>query len=109
MGRVKETSLFKKVDKQCGMSMEMHQEMEGCCDNKLSLEKVDEDQQITSIEDTPVANYHLLYEVPFDEFIASILLEEKTVEVNNTGPPDIPQPQLFILYHNLKIPSILQS
>jgi len=109
MGRVKETTLFKKVDKQCGMSIEMHKDMEGCCDNELLLKKVEDDQQISVAKDLPLAEYHLLYEIPFNEFVTSIISEEKVVEVKNTGPPDIPMPGLFILYHSLKIPFVLQS
>lgn len=109
MGRVKETALFKKVEKNCGMSMEMHQNMEGCCDDEWVLQKVEDDQQISLVNEIPVTNYHLLYETPFNEFIALLISQEEDVEVQNTGPPDISIPDLFILYHTLKIPFDLQS
>ena len=109
MGRVKDTALFSKVEKSCGMSMEMHKDMEGCCDDEWSLEKVEDDQQVSTAQNIPDANYHLLYEVPFNELLSSLVSLEDEIEINNTGPPDIPAPDLFILYHNLKIPSALQS
>lgn len=112
MGRVKETALFKKVEKNCGMSMEMHGEMEGmegCCDDEWVLQKVEDEQQVSSVNEIPTTNYHLLYETPFNEFIALLISQEEDVEVQNTGPPDISAPDLFILYHTLKIPSALQS
>lgn len=112
MGRVKETALFKKVEKNCGMSMEMHAEMEGmddCCDDEWALQKVEDDQQISLAKDIPSANYHLLYETPLNEFIAQLTSQEEEIETKNTGPPDISTPDLFILYHSLKIPAALQS
>ncbi len=109
MGRVKETALFKKVEKQCGMSMEMHKDMKGCCDNEWSLEKVEDDQQISVTQDSPKANYHLLYEVLLNNLVASLTSQEEEIEIKNTGPPDLGLPDFFILYHSLKIPSDLQS
>jgi len=109
MGRVQETSLFKKVEKQCGMSMEMHQDMKDCCENEWSLEKVEDDQQVSIGLELADADYNLLYEIPFNEIVASLNTTEEVVLFQNTGPPDISEPDLFILYHSLKIPSDLQS
>lgn len=109
MGRVQETSLFKKVEKQCGMSMEMHQDMKDCCKNEWSLEKVEADQQVSLGLELADADYNLLYEIPFNEMVAALITTEEVTLVQNTGPPDISEPDLFILYHSLKIPSDLQS
>jgi len=109
MGRVKETALFKKVEKNCGMSLEMHQDMEGCCEDELILRKVEDEQQITSAKQLPATSYNLLYEIHFSEFVAILTSQEDDVEVQNTGPPDDSRPSLFILYNTLKIPSALES
>jgi len=109
MGRVKESALFKKAEKDCGMSMEMHANMDHCCDDQWSLKVVDDDQQITAFQDAPLTSYHLLYETPFVEMVTLIIDQEDEVELKNTGPPDIHQPDLYIFFHNLKIPSGLQS
>ncbi|OEK05712.1 hypothetical protein BFP71_06205 [Roseivirga misakiensis] len=109
MGRVKETALFKKVEKNCGMSLEMHQEMEGCCHDELILKKVEDDQQLTTSKTAPDTKYFLLNEAIFNEMVMPIVSSIVEVEVQNTGPPDIKLPDLFILYHSLKIPSDLQS
>lgn len=109
MGRVKESALFKKVERQCGMSMEMHTDMDHCCDDQWSLKVVDDEQQMTAFQDAPFTNYHLLYEAPFSELVTLIIDQEDEVELKNTGPPDIHQPELYIFFHNLKIPSGLQS
>lgn len=109
MDRVKETSLFKKVESKCGMSMEMHEGMEDCCDDEWALKIVEDDQQVTVASDAPSAVYHLLFEIPFADFEASMLDQQDEVEIKNTGPPDIPTPDLTILYHSLKIPAALQS
>ncbi|MFY0593947.1 HYC_CC_PP family protein [Roseivirga sp.] len=109
MGRVKETALFKKVEKNCGMSLEMHQEMEGCCQDELILKKLEDDQQLTTVKIAPDTKYFLLYEASFNELITTSFSSIHEVEVQNTGPPDIEAPNLFILYHSLKIPSALQS
>lgn len=109
MDRVKETSLFKKVESKCGMDMHMHADMEDCCDDKWALKIIEDDQQISVSSDVPSAVYHLLFEIPFVDFEALVLAQQDKVEVNNTGPPDIPKPDLTILYHSLKIPAALQS
>ncbi len=109
MGRVKDSALFKKVEKNCGMSMEMHQDMEGCCDDQWGLEIIEDVQQLTSFQDAPLTSYHLLYEVPFSELVTIIIDQQDKVELKNTGPPDIHQPEYYIFYHNLKIPSDSQS
>ncbi len=109
MDRVKETSLFRKVESKCGMTMEMHAGMDDCCDDEWALKIIEDDQQISASSDAPVAVYHLLFEVPFADFEALMLEQQDKIEVNNTGPPDIPKPDLTILYHSLKIPTALQS
>ena len=109
MGRVQETSLFKNVEKQCGMSMEMHQDMKDCCDDEWSLEKVEADQQVSLSLELADADYNLLYDVPFNEIVAALITTEEVTMVQNTGPPDISEPDLFILYHSLKIPFVIQS
>lgn len=109
MGRVKESALFKKAEKDCGMSMDMHANMNDCCNDQWELKVIDDDQQITAFQDAPFTNYHLLYESPFAELVALIIDLEDEVELKNTGPPDIQQPELYIFFHNLKIPSGLQS
>lgn len=109
MGRVKETALFKKVETQCGMSMDMHADMDHCCDDQWNLEIIDDEQQLTTFQDAPLTNYHLLYETSFSELVVLINKTEDKVELKNTGPPDIRQPELYLIFHNLKIPSGLQS
>ena len=83
MGRVKETALFKKVEKNCGMSLEMHQDMEGCCEDELILRKVEDEQQITSAKQLPATSYNLLYEIHFSEFVAILTSQEDDVEEKN--------------------------
>jgi len=73
------------------------------------LEIVEDDQQISVGTDTPIGIYHLLFEVPYSDFELLMTSQEDKVEVNNTGPPDIPAQDLTILYHSLKIPAALQS
>ncbi len=107
MDRVKGTALFKKVESDCGMDMDIH--MEGCCDDEWALKIVEDEQQVVYGSDTPTGVYHLLYEVPFNELLPSETFQEAEVEVNNTGPPDVHEPDLFILYSSLKIPFALQS
>ncbi|HEY9117588.1 MAG TPA: hypothetical protein VIN11_07165 [Roseivirga sp.] len=109
MGRVKDSALFKKVEKQCGMSMDSHQDMDGCCDDQWQLEIIDDEQQSTSFQHAPLTAYHLLYEVPFAEMVSIVLNQKDEVELKNTGPPDVIHPDLYLFYHNLKIPSGLQS
>ena len=109
MGRVKETALFKKVETQCGMSMDMHADMDGCCDDRWDLKVVDDEQQMSAFQDAPLTNYHLLYETPFIELVTLVNDLKDEVELKNTGPPDPLQPELYLFYHNLKIPSGLQS
>ncbi|MFT6872947.1 MAG: hypothetical protein ACJAVN_001959 [Roseivirga sp.] len=109
MDRVKETAIFQKVEKNCGMTQAMHEDMPDCCNDEWALEIVEDDQQISVVTDTPIGIYHLLFEVPYSDFELLMTSQEDKVEVNNTGPPDIPAPDLTILYHSLKIPAALQS
>ena len=109
MDRVKDTALFKKVEKKCGMSDEMHEGLMHCCEDNWSLEKVEDDQQASDLKSAPEARYQLLYATTFGELIVSLSGQEEEVEINNTGPPDITPPDLNILFHNLKIPAALQS
>lgn len=110
MDRVKETKLFKKAESNCGMSMAMHQDMEeGCCDDEWALKILEDEQQMSFGSNAPIAVYHLLYETSFNELLFSITLEDDQVEMINTGPPDINEPDLFILHSSLKIPTALQS
>ena len=83
--------------------------MKDCCENEWSLEKVEDDQQVSIGLELADADYNLLYEIPFNEIVASLNTTEEVVLFQNTGPPDISEPDLFILYHSLKIPSDLQS
>ncbi|WP_132644120.1 HYC_CC_PP family protein [Roseivirga ehrenbergii] len=109
MGRVKEAALFKQQEKKCNMSAEMHKSMKDCCEDEWSLTKIEDDQHAAAHYQIPVANYHLLYEMPYSEFLVIMDEKEEKVEVNNTGPPDIPKLDLYIAYHSLKIPAALQS
>lgn len=106
MGRVKEAALFSKVEKNCGMPMDMHQDMEGCCEDELILKRVEDEQQVAASKEAPKADYHLLYEVPWIEIMSEINSSEEEVQVNNTGPPDKPGPDLFLLYQQLKLPAL---
>lgn len=109
MGRVKEAALFSKVEKNCGMHMDMHQDIEDCCDDEWSLEKIEDDQQISASNKAPKADYHLLYEVPFMELVTLIISQEDDVEHQINGPPDRSTPDRYILFQNIKIPAALQS
>jgi hypothetical protein len=109
MGSVKNTAIFQKVEASCGMSMEMHKDMKGCCDDEWVLKKVEDDQQVTAGSDAPRGLYHLLYEVPFNDLVPALIAQSDEVEVKNTGPPDIAAPDLFLLYQSLKIPFAVQS
>jgi len=109
MGRVKESAIFQKVESDCGMGMEAHKDMKGCCEDEWSLEKVEDDQQVTQGSDAPKANYHVLYEIPLSDWLPLLASTDQVSLVRNTGPPDIPEPDLFILYQSLKIPFALQS
>ncbi|GAB5527260.1 MAG: hypothetical protein Roseis2KO_51320 [Roseivirga sp.] len=109
MGRVKERAVFQKVVTDCGMGMEAHKDMKGCCDDEWELQKVEDDQQVSSGSDAPKASYHLLYETPYNELLPLLAAQTEVQDVRNTGPPDIPEPDLFILYQSLKIPFALQS
>lgn len=91
------------------MNMDMHKDMEGCCDDEWSLEKVEDDQQVVAGKEVPAAKYHLLHDNPFKELISLLVSQEDEVDTKNTGPPDIVPPDLCILYHSLKIPAALQS
>lgn len=91
------------------MSAEMHKSMKDCCEDEWSLKKIEDNQQASTHNEIPNANYFLLYEVPFSTFLVVMDKQEEKVEVKNTGPPDIPKPDLYIAYHSLKIPSALQS
>lgn len=91
------------------MSAEMHKSMKDCCEDEWSLTKIEDNQQASVISDIPSANYYLLYEVPYSEFLLVMDEQEEKVEVKNTGPPDVPKLDLYITYHSLKIPAALQS
>ena len=108
MDRVKDTALFAKVETHCGMVMEMHKDMK-CCEDQWLLEKVEDDQQVSSYKTAPDAKYFLLYAITLGELIEARSFDEEEFEVKNTGPPDISPPDLVVLYHNLKIPAALQS
>lgn len=106
MGRVKSIALFQQVEKKCGTDMQ--QSMEGCCEDRWHLEKVD-DQQGGASYQAPVAEYHLLYDSPFYELEVILTHLSEEVEAYNTGPPDRPEPDLYILFQALKLPADLQS
>ena len=109
MDRVKETALFQKVETKCGMHAHTHEAPLDCCEDNWSLEKVEDDQQVSDFKSAPDARYHLLYTTTFADLIVNLSGQEEEVEVNNTGPPDISPPDLNILFHNLKLPAALQS
>jgi len=107
MGSIAEVALFTKVEAEC--PMEMHNEQSDCCENEWSLQKVDDSQYASVYLELPETDYNLLYEVPFNEIVASLNTTQEVTLVQNTGPPDISEPSLFILYHSLKIPFVIQS
>lgn len=104
MGRVKHRAVFEKPASDCGMGMEMEKDTEGCCDDEWILQKVEDDQQVSAEKTLPKATYHLLYEVPLYDWQLTLSQQTDESEIRNTGPPDIPHPDLNILYHSLKIP-----
>ena len=88
------------------MSTEMHQNMEGCCKDELSLEKIDDSQQV-SVLDAPAPIFHLLYEIPFDGLFSAFNFQQKESNMYRVNdPPPLPKPELFIQYHRLKIPNL---
>ena len=96
MGRVKEKALFAQQEKQCNMSAEMHQSMKDCCEDEWLLEKVEDDQQASTYNAPPTPNFHLIYEVPYSDFLLFLSHEEANLEVRNTGPPDrVARPEPF--------------
>ncbi|MGW8121406.1 HYC_CC_PP family protein [Roseivirga echinicomitans] len=107
MGSIKEAALLNQQKKECTMSADMHKSMKDCCQDEWSLTKIEDNQQASALSNIPNANYHLLYEVPYSTFLVLLDEQEEKVEVKNTGPPDIPKPELYIAYHSLKIPSAL--
>lgn len=109
MGRVKESALFKKVEKQCMGMPEMHMTMKDCCHDEWSLEKIEDSQQMAFSDDLPQANYFLLFETALTSVTELSINQAFEIETRNTGPPDIPAPEFYIKYHSLKIPSALQS
>jgi hypothetical protein len=109
MGRVKESALFKQVEKQCMGMPEMHMNMKDCCHDEWSLEKIEDSQQMAFSDDLPQANYFLLFETALTSVIELSINQEFEIETRNTGPPDIPATEFYIKYHSLKIPSALQS
>jgi len=109
MGRISDAALFKQVEQKCGMSMEMHGDMEDCCDDEWVLEIIEDDQQITTVQNAPLTNYHLLYQSSFAELAILLLDFNNDVECKNSDPPDIQQLELYLFYHSLKLPADLQS
>jgi hypothetical protein len=107
MGDIQETSLFSEVEVECPMSM--HDTSSDCCENEWLFEKVDDSQHVSINLELADAEYNLLYEVAFNELVASLKITDAVTVVQNTGPPDITEPDLFILYHSLKIPFVIQS
>ena len=99
MGRVKESALFKKVEKQCMGMPEMHTNMEDCCHDEWSLEKIEDSQQMAFSDDLPQANYFLLFEAALSSVTELSINQEYEIETRNTGPPDIPAPEFYIKYH----------
>ena len=110
MGRVKQATLFKEVKKDCGMSQDMmHRDMDGCCDDELVLEIIEDAQLQVASEKAPATHYFLLSAIAFTLITDILENPERDVEVNDSGPPDIIEPERYILFQNLKIPSALQS
>lgn len=90
------------------MSSDMHQGMEDCCDDEWSLEVIEDFQQISSIQVTPLSQYFLLFEIDF----SLLNIDEETDKhliLTNNGPPDLHQPDLYLLFQSLKIPSDLAT
>jgi len=109
MGRVKETSLFKKVDKDCGMDMPMPIDMEDCCEDEWSFEIIEDDQQASQHLSAPDGSFHLLYEIILNDLSTSETNETKSIFYSDQGPPDKSTPPLYLFYQSLKIPAALQS
>lgn len=109
MGRVNESALFKKVDTKCGMDMDMHMDMDDCCDDEWSVEIVDDEQQLTNSLTAPKANYFVLYELVLPELALETSATDSTIVLADNGPPDKATPPLYLYYSNIKIPSDLHS
>ena len=109
MGRVKQTSLFTEVKKNCDMEMDVHGMMDDCCDNEMTLEIIEDSQQLVQIEKAPQADYFLLYATALILTADLQATLKKDVEFNDSGPPDLSEPERYILFQNLKIPAALQS
>ena len=88
--------------------MDMHMDMEDCCDDRWSIEIIDDEQQNTNSLSAPKANYFVLYEVSLP-LILLPELETESIHVVDNGPPDRTSPPLYLYYNHLKIPSDLQS
>lgn len=107
MDRVVKSSLFKKVNEDCGMEMPM--EMEDCCDDEWSLEIIEDEQQLSDILQTPKGSFFVIYEIRLPEFIFGVSETAEKPFLTAHGPPNKVTPPLYVYYHSLKIPSDLQS
>jgi hypothetical protein len=104
MGIVKSKALYKKASEDCEMPMMPHEKATDCCHDEWSLERIESDPQISLFQQISDASYHLLYEIPFNQFMVWPPSQEEDVEAQNTDPPDLSLPYRFILYQSLKIP-----
>lgn len=109
MGIVQSTALYKKASEDCEMPMMPHENEKDCCHDEWSVEKIEDNQKISLFQQTPIANYHLLYEVLFYQFKIWPPSQKGDIETRNTDPPDLSLPDRFILYQSLKIPFASQS
>jgi len=109
MGRVKEASLFKKVDMDCGMNMPMPMDMDDCCDDEWALKVIEDEQQAGLETLAPKASYFMLYEVLQTVLTLNELDHSEDTFIVDNGPPDNSAPPLYLYYHKLKIPADLLS
>ena len=89
--------------------MDMHMDMDDCCDDEWSVEIVDDEQQFSNSLTAPKGNYFVLYEVAIPELILDSTDTDSTILVADNGPPDKANPPLYLFYNNIKIPADLQS
>lgn len=109
MGRVSEAALYQKVETKCGMSSDMHKDMDHCCDDEWALEIIDDVQSASDYLKAPTTTYSILAEVFWAELQFDDLDAEIDILKNDTGPPLSSYPELYLFYSNIKIPSELQS
>ena len=82
--------------------------MDDCCDERWSIEIIDDEQQFSNSLSAPKVNYFLLYEVSLSSVLLPKLKTESAHVVDNEPPERMSIP-LYLYYNHLKIPSDLQS